>query len=118
MSNTNNKDKVLCVIYGLLAVGALIATWSQNLAFFALPDNGGILGFIRMSYANPAAASIANDVLFVALAAFAFMVSEARRLRIPHVWVYLLLSLCVAISVMFPLFLLARQRKLAQGSAA
>lgn len=117
MSNTSHRDKVLCVIYGLLAVAALIATWSQNFAFFALPDNGGILGFIRMSYANPAAASIANDVLFVALAAFAFMVSEARRLRIPYVWVYVLLSLCIAISVMFPLFLLARQRKLAQDSA-
>lgn len=110
--------KLLCVLYALLAIGALIATWSQNLAFFALPDNGGIAGFIRMSYANPAAASIANDVLFVALAAFAFMVSEARRLRIPHVWVYIVLSCSIAISVMFPVFLLVRQRKLAQGSTA
>lgn len=106
-------DKMLCVFYGLVAVGALFATWSQNLAFFALPDNGGLPGFIRMAYANPAAASISNDILFMCFAAFTFMVVEARRLGMRHVWLYLVLSCCIAVSVMFPLFLLARQRKLA-----
>ncbi|MGH8493060.1 MAG: DUF2834 domain-containing protein [Moraxellaceae bacterium] len=108
-----SSDKILCAIYGLIAVGALFATWSQNLAFFALPDNGGLAGFIRMSYANPAAASITNDIVFVCFAIFAFMLVEARRLGMKHVWLYIVLSCCIAISVMLPLFLLARQRKLA-----
>ncbi len=108
-------DKVLCAFYGLLAMGALLATWSQNLAFLALPDNGGLAGFIRAAYANPAAASISNDILFMCFAAFTFMVVEARRLGIRHVWIYIVLSFGVAVSVMFPLFLLARQRKLAQA---
>lgn len=107
-------DKMLCVFYGLVAVGAFFATWSQNLAFFALPDNGGLPGFIRMAYANPAAASISNDILFMCFAAFTFMVVEARRLGMRHVWLYLVLSCCIAVSVMFPLFLLARQRRLAR----
>lgn len=111
------RDRLLCGGYALLALGALYATWSNNLAFFALPDNGGLAGFIRMSYVNPAAASIANDVAFVCLAAFVFMVAEARRLGMRFVWVYLVLSLTIAISVMFPLFLLARQMKLAETSA-
>ncbi len=107
-------DKALCVFYGLVALGALFATWSQNLAFFALPDNGGLLGFIRGAYANPAAASISNDILFMCFAAFTFMIVEARRLGIRHVWLYILLSCGIAVSVMFPLFLLARQRKLVE----
>lgn len=107
------NEKMRCGLYALFAVGALIATWSNNLAFFALPDNGGLMGFIRGSYANPAAASISNDLLFMCLAAFTFMVAEAKRLGIRFVWVYILLSLCIAVSVMFPLFLLARQLKLA-----
>ena len=107
-------DRWLIALYALLAAGALYATWSHNLEFFALPDNGGALGFIRMGYANPAAASLANDILFICLAAFAFMLVEARRLGIRFVWLYILLSLGIAVSVMFPLFLIARQLKLAQ----
>lgn len=106
-------DQKLCLFYGLLAFGALVATWSQNIAFFLLPDNGGLPGFIRMAYANPAAASLSNDVVFVAVVAGIFMIAEARRLQVRHVWLYLVLSACVAISVMFPLFLIARQRRLA-----
>lgn len=107
------KEKMLCVLYALFAAGALVATWTHNLAFFALPDNGGALGFIRMGYANPAAASLSNDLLFMCFAAFVFMGVEAKRLGIRFVWVYMLLSLLIAVSVMFPLFLLARQQRLA-----
>jgi hypothetical protein len=104
-------DRLLIALYAALAALALYATWSHNLQFFALPDNGGIAGFIRMGYANPAAASLANDILMVCLAAFVFMLVEARRLRIRFVWIYIVLSLAVAVSVMFPLFLIARQLK-------
>ena len=110
--------KSLIALYAALALAALVATWSHNLQFFALPDNGGTLGFIRLAYANPAAASLANDILFVCLAAFTFMLVEARRLHIRFVWIYIALSLLVAVSVMFPLFLIARQLKLTQAGAA
>ena len=109
-------DQLLIALYAALAAGALYATWSHNLEFFALPDNGGALGFIRMANANPAAASLANDILFVCLAAFAFMLVEARRLGIRFVWLYIVLSLGIAVSVMFPLFLIARQLRLAKGA--
>jgi hypothetical protein len=110
-------DKVLCWTYGVIALGALIATWSQNLRFFAQEDNGGVWGFIRATYANPAAASITNDILFVLLAAFVLMIVEARRLGIRYVWVYMVLSFLVALSVAFPLFLLVRQVKLAHAGS-
>jgi hypothetical protein len=107
------KDKALCALYGAIAFAALLGTWSQNLAFMALPDNGGALGFIRASGANPAAASIGIDLGFMCLAVFVWMVVEARRLGIRMVWAYIGLSMIVAVSVMFPLFLLARQRRMA-----
>ncbi|HZR37325.1 MAG TPA: DUF2834 domain-containing protein [Nevskia sp.] len=106
-------ERLLVALYALLAAGALYATWSHNLKFLALPGNGGAPGFIRLAYANPAAASLANDILFVCLAAFAFMLAEARRLGIRYVWVYIVLSLGIAVSVMLPLFLIARQLRLA-----
>ena len=110
----NRTDKILVSLYTLLAAMALFATWSNNLAFFALPDNGGLAGFIRAANANPAAASIAWDVSFVCLAAFVFMFVEGRRLGVRYIWLYMLLSLCIAISVMFPLFLAARQMRIAR----
>ena len=110
----SRNDRILIAAYAAISIIALYATWSNNLAFFALPDNGGLLGFIAATKANPAAASIANDISLFALAAFVFMVLEARRLGIRFVWVYILLSLGIAVSVMFPLFLIARQLRLAQ----
>ena len=47
-------------------------------------------------------------------AAFVFMLHEAKKLGIGHVWLYILLSLLVAVSMMFPLFLVARQVALAK----
>ena len=107
------RSKTLCWIYGLIAFGALVATWSQNIRFLSAEDNGGLAGFIDGMYENAAAASISNDLLFMLLAALVLMFVEGRRLGIRHLWVYFLGSFLVAVSVMFPLFLLARERKLA-----
>jgi len=108
------SEKILCVVYGFLALFALIATWSNNIAFFNQPANGGTLGFFSAIYANPAVASFTNDLLLFAIAGGIFMVIEAQHLGIRHVWVYLMLSLLVAISVMFPVFLIVRQIKISQ----
>ena len=108
----SRSGKNLCALYGALAVIALIATWSNNIAFFMQPDNGGLLGFIRGGYANPAAASLSNDLFLLGAACTVFMFTEAKRLGIRYVWVYVILSFVIAVSVMFPLFMLARQRKL------
>ena len=108
------RSKTLCWIYALIAFGALVATWSQNIRFFGEEANGGLGGFIDGMYENAAAASISNDLLFMLLAAFVLMAVEARRLGIRHLWVYFAGSFLIALSVMFPLFLLARELKLAE----
>ena len=115
------SEKILCGVYAIIAALALIATWSNNIAFLRQPENQNAMSFFRALYANQAAASIANDLLLYALAGWIFMALEARRLQMRHVWVYILLSNLIAVSVMFPLFLIARQiaisRQRAQPSA-
>jgi hypothetical protein len=106
------KEHLLCGLYAALALAALVTTWTQNLAFMARPDSDGISGFLAAAFANPAAASIGYDILFFSLAAFVWMVVEAHRLGIRFVWLYIVLSFLIAVSVMFPLFLIARQRRL------
>lgn len=106
------QEKSLCLFYAVVSAVALVATWSNNIAFFMQADHGGLLGFIRQGYANPAAASLTNDLLLLGAACTGFMVVETRRWKIPHLWLYIVLSLLIAVSVMFPLFMIARERRL------
>ena len=112
------SEKTLCIVYAVIAVVALVVTQVNNIAFFLQPQNGGMVGYILALYANPAAASFTNDIILYVLAGFIFMVIEARRLGIRHVWVYLLLSGLIAVSVMFPLFLIARQYEISRQRAS
>jgi hypothetical protein len=110
------KDKCIIAIYLLIAVVALPATWVHNIAFMALPDNGGVSGFIAGGYVNPAAASLTNDLALVAMAAVVFIIAEGRRLGIRYLPLYVALSFLVAISVTFPLFLAARHLRLVRST--
>lgn len=111
------NDKLLCVAYAVIAAVALYATWTNNMAFLAQPDGGGLVGFFRATHANPAAASFANDLILLTVTACIFMAIEAGRLGIRFVWLYLVLTVVLAVSVTFPLFLIARQFKLAKSRA-
>jgi len=88
------------------------------LLFGARP--GPVTGFVlatgrfwSATLATPASISIAVDLALFFVAAAVLMVIEARRLAIRWVWVYILIGFLVAISVTFPLFLIARERRLA-----
>ncbi|MCY7368276.1 MAG: DUF2834 domain-containing protein [Chamaesiphon sp.] len=104
-------DKITCAIYALIALLALPATWINNIAFMQQPNNS-FMDFINAAYVNAAAASLSNDLLFIAIAASIFMAIEGKRVGVRYVWLYLVFSGIVAISVTFPLFLLARHIKL------
>ena len=109
--------KVLCGFYAVIALAALIATWIQNAAY--LPKGAGFLkDFLLDLRVNPGTRSITADILLFLLAGVVFVVIEARRHGIPYVWVYVIGSMLVAISVTFPLFLIARERKLAGADRA
>lgn len=108
---TTNR-RILCGIYAVIAAVALFATWSQNLAYRNHPA-GFLGGFLRDLNANAATRSITLDILLFFLAGAIFMVVEARRLGIRFVWAYIIGGMLIAISVTFPLFLIARERRLA-----
>ena len=111
--------QLLCWVYAAIALVALVGTWHQNLSYLR-PDEGLVLGFVAATgrfwtetLANPASTSITIDLGLFLVAASVLMVVESRRLAIPFVWIYIVLGLLVAISVTFPLFLIARERRLA-----
>ena len=111
------NQRLLIVFYALVSLAALFATWSQNLAY----TGGGMLGafqaFVQETRVNPASRSITVDIGFFLLAASAFMVIEARRLGVRFVWLYILFGFLIAISVTFPLFMIARELRLGPAAA-
>jgi hypothetical protein len=106
--------KVLCAAYAMISIAALIATWSQNVAYFhSIADVfPGLGAFIRDTKVTPASRSITVDILFFFLAAAILMVIEARKRGVRFVWAYIVGGVLIAISVTFPLFLLAREMRL------
>ena len=100
----------LIPLYAAISVGALVATWWHNIAF--IQDGGTVTDFLTDGYTNHVAASLINDLWFLIASAFVFMVIDARRTGVRHVWLYIVLSFAIAISVMFPLYLIARERTL------
>ena len=104
--------KILCGIYAAISAAALVATWTQNAAYFG--NSAGFLkNFVQDLKITPASRSITVDIVLFFLAAAIFMVLEARKIGVPYVWAYIVGGLLIAISVTFPLFLIARERKLA-----
>jgi hypothetical protein len=89
----------------------LIATWSQNVAYLDKPS--GFFDFWVATKVNPASRSITVDIVLFSLAAAVLMVVEARKHGVRLVWLYVLGGLLIAISVTFPLFLIARERRIA-----
>ena len=102
--------KLLCAVYAAIALVALVATWSQNIVFFR--TGGGFLEFWEATKVNPASRSITVDIALFLLAAAILMVIEARKHGVKFVWAYILGGFAIAISVTFPLFLLARELRL------
>jgi hypothetical protein len=107
-------SKVLCAVYAVIAAVALIATWSQNAAYFDDPG-GFLLDFLNDSKVTPASRSLSADIVLFFLAAGILMVIEARKHGVKYVWAYIAGGFAIAISVTFPLFLIARELRVGRS---
>jgi len=103
-------------IFALLAVLGAALPWYFNLHFLAAAGN--LFGFLRAGFANPAVASVTVDIFIASVTFLIWMVMEARRLRMRHWWVYIVLTFSIAFACGFPLFLMMRQRRLRQLESA
>jgi hypothetical protein len=105
--------QLLCAFYAMVAITALVMTWSQNIAHFA-EGKSFPLDYMNDLKVTAAAKSFSVDLGLLLLAGTGLMVAEARRLGVRFVWLYVVLGFAIAISVTFPLFLIARELRLAK----
>lgn len=101
--------KVLCAVYALIALLALIATWSQTVAYTHSGLAAFFYNFWHDTKVNAASRNITADVLMLSMSVVILMVVEARKYGVRFVWLYVVGGFFVAISVTVPLFLIARE---------
>jgi hypothetical protein len=108
MKNLTSTDKALCAVYAALGLAALVGT--QIVLVQYIRSDGNLLDDV---VANGAATFTVIDLLAVAAIALVFMIAEGRRLGMRFLWVYVVVTFAVAISVSLPAFLIVRQVHLA-----
>ena len=77
--------------------------------------NFDISTFIQQVYANPASSFIGVDVTIAALCGILIIVTEGKRLKMRLWGFYIAAIFLVSFGFGFPLFLLMRERKLAES---
>lgn len=104
-----------CAVYGCIAVVGLLATWVPN---FSYTFGGFMHDFMNDLKVTPASRSYTGDLVVLALAAVVLMVVEARKHSVKFVWLYVFGGFATAISVTFPLFLIAREMRMDPSDSA
>ena len=103
--------KKLFWVYLVLSIVGLVSAWVFNaLAVMNNQDYAGAWFGTAVDWV------LSADFTVVAIAVVVFMISEARRLKMRRVWLYILLSGITAMAFTFPLFMAMRERKLDQLS--
>jgi hypothetical protein len=102
------------VVYLVLAAAGLVGTWTFNVT--AVIEHRDFLG--EWFGSGPSVNSLGVDLMVVAVSAIVVMITESRRLGMRGVVVYVLLVPLVALAFAFPLWLSARERRLARNRAA
>ncbi len=103
--------------YLALSIVGLVLTWYHNIAFMGDHASPGAAEFIADVFVNHASSSIGWDITVAGTAFMIFVFAEAKRLGMKRVWVYVPLTLCIALAFAAPLFLFMRERKIAETTA-
>lgn len=104
--------KSLFWVYLVLSIVGLVTAWIFN--GLAVMNNED---YMAAWFGTAVDWVLSADFTVVAIAVVVFMISEARRLKMKRVWLYILLSGVTAMAFTFPLFMAMRERQLAKISS-
>lgn len=98
-------------VYVLLCILGTVLPYSQLIPF--LLHNGLDLPLlIDQLFANSISSCFGLDVIISAIVLLVFIVHEGTRLGMKNLWIYIISTLLIGVSLGLPLFLLMRQRQL------
>jgi hypothetical protein len=97
-------------------IGTLAPYWKFGPWLMEHGLNLSLLG--QELFATRIGAFFGLDVVVSAIVLFIFIFSEARRMDVPMLWLPVLATLLVGVSLGLPLFLFLRQRQLDRAAGA
>lgn len=104
----------LSAIYLILSViGLVVPVYFNFIADWTSAENPWWKPIVDF----PVMSSFTADLFICAAAAMIFMWVEGRRINMKNLWVYMVLSMIVAIAFAFPLFLFMRERQLKKSAS-
>ncbi|MFJ2580733.1 DUF2834 domain-containing protein [Kitasatospora aureofaciens] len=111
------NDRSLCRMYALFAAAGTLVMGTLAVTFVVRNADAGPIGvmrnFLRDATHNLASCFIYADLALIWAALGAYMIIEARRWRIRHVWAYIVGAPALALIVSFSVFMYVRQRRIA-----
>ena len=102
------------IAYLAIALVGLLVIWYFNIQFMIDHGVDSEWIFFNEIYVNNASSSITNDLFTVAFVFMIWSFFEARRLEMSNWWLYMGLTVFIAIAFSLPLFLSMRERCLQQ----
>lgn len=99
------------ILYLILCFAGTILPCSQLIPF--LSQHGLDMPLIvQQLFANNISGFFGLDVVISSMVLWVFIYSEGTRLKMRHLWVYIVCNLLVGVSLGLPLFLMMRQSNL------
>jgi len=96
--------------YLVAAIIGAIAPYATYFGYLAqVPDASGALS---LAWGSPIAAATLVDFTISCLVFWPFLVVEARRLAIRHVWLFIIANILIGLSFALPAFLYVREGRL------
>ncbi len=103
----------LMAFYGAFALAGAVVPWYFNIRH--MRESGELLTpqmWLSGGFVNSLTGSITSDFLIGTIPVLVWMVVEARRLGMRHLWFYVVTTFLVAFAFSCPLFLLMREFRL------
>ncbi|MCA1594290.1 MAG: DUF2834 domain-containing protein [Acidobacteria bacterium] len=110
-SMSNDGEMTMQWLFLIAAILGVVLPLSYLVPFLAAHGLDVPLIF-RLLFQNNISAFFGVDVVVSAFALWLFVFSEGRRRGMKNLWVYVLCTLLVGVSLGLPLFLFFRERKL------
>ncbi|WP_328952905.1 DUF2834 domain-containing protein [Kitasatospora purpeofusca] len=116
-STPHDRDRALRLMYALCGGAGFLVMATMAVTFVVRNADAGPWGVMR-NFLRDATGNLASDFVYADLALTwaalaAFMVVEARRWRIRHVWAYIVGAPALALVVSFSVFMYVRQSRIA-----
>src|SRR6267142_3175899 len=103
------------ILYLILCFAGTVLPCSQLIPF--LREHGLDISFlVQQVFANRISGFFGLDVVVSSVVFWVFVYSEGPRLKMRHLWIYIVCNLLVGVSVGLPLFLMMRESEVDRSS--